>query len=165
MKFTRKTDYALRAMEFLARKQVLANQVGGSPQPVAVQTIAEACHLSVRFLQGIVSQLGKSGLVKTISGPKGGIALAKALDKTTILEIIEAVEGRIQLMECLEHPHQCADAKACSIMSILHGAQNAMVQVLKTTHLGLMVGAKIDPFHPLPQEHFLKPKFGCPVLK
>jgi Rrf2 family protein len=165
MKFTRKTDYALRTMQFLARLQVERALLNLEANPVAVQTIAESSHLSLRFLQGIVSKLGKAGLLKTIPGPGGGITLAKAADQISILTIIEAVEGRISLMACLEHPGHCGDAKSCSIMSILHGAQSALVNSLRNSNLKLMVGAKSDPFHPLPEAHFLKPKFGCPVLK
>lgn len=165
MKFTRKTDYALRTMQFLARRQGAALVGRGELAPVAVQTIAESSHLSIRFLHGIVSKLSKAGLLKTLPGPKGGIALAKAPEQISVLAIIEAVEGRISLMECLEHPHHCGDSKSCSIMSVLHGAQAALIHTLQSSNLKLMVGAKSDPFHPLPEAHFLKPKFGCPVLK
>lgn len=168
MKFTRKTDYALRTMQFLARRYVqgatLSGSMGGQI-PVAVQTIAEASHLSIRFLHGIVSKLSKQGLVKTIPGPKGGITLGKPPEAISILAIIEAVEGKINLMDCLQHPGGCSDAKSCSIMSILHTAQAALVNTLRSSNLKLMVQAKTDPFHALPDEHFLKPKFGCPVLK
>jgi Rrf2 family protein len=170
MKFTRKTDYALRTMQFLARRYMhglSSHSSNGLPEqtPVAVQTIAEASHLSARFLHGIVSKLSKQGLLKTVPGPKGGIALAKPPEAISILAIIEAVEGKINLMDCLEHPGGCGDAKSCSIMSILHSAQAAMVNTLRSSNLKLMVQAKTDPFHSLPPDHFLKPKFGCPVLK
>lgn len=170
MRFTRKTDYALRTMQYLARRQVhlgLPGRMTAPPEgaPVAVQTIAEASHLSIRFLHGIVSKLSKAGLVKTLPGPKGGISLAKPPEAITILAIIEAVEGKINLMDCLEHPQGCGDAKFCSIMSILHGAQAALINTLRSSNLKLMIQAKTDPFHPLPETHFLKPKFGCPVLK
>jgi Rrf2 family protein len=165
MKFTRKTDYALRTMQFLARREKWSGDSKAEPIPVAVQTIADASKLSIRFLHGIVSKLSKAGLVKTVPGPKGGITLAQPPERITILAIIEAVEGKLNLMDCLQHPGQCGDAKSCSIMSILHGAQSAMVHYLRSSNLKLMVQAKNDPFHPLPDEHFLKPKFGCPVLK
>src|SRR5687768_13791873 len=56
MKFTKKTDYALRTMQYLARLYYDGTEGrGGGPAPVPVQAIAEASHLSLRFLQGIVS--------------------------------------------------------------------------------------------------------------
>lgn len=163
MKFTKKTDYALRTMQFLARQWF--NGEADKPHPVAVQSISEQSHLSLRFLQGIVSKLSKAKLLRTVPGVKGGIMLARDPEAISILDIIEAVEGRINLMNCMEHPEQCSDANGCSIMSVLHTAQSAMVTSLANTNLKLMVKAKQDPFHRLPDKHFLKPQFGCPVLK
>jgi Rrf2 family protein len=107
----------------------------------------------------------KARLLRTIPGPKGGIMLARDPETIPILSIVEAVEGKINLMECLEHPEQCGVFQACSIMSVLHGAQTAMVQALANTNLKLMVRTKQDPFNRLPEKHFQKPQFGCPVLK
>ena len=166
MKFTKKTDYALRTMQFLARQHFEGSRQGGRRlQPVPVQTIAEKCHLSLRFLQGIVSKLSKAKLLRTIPGVKGGIMLARDPDGINILEIIEAVEGRINLMDCMEHPEHCGDSSQCSIMGVLHNAQGAMTAALANTNLKLMVEARQDPFKRLPEKHLLKPQFGCPVLK
>ena len=166
MKFTKKTDYALRTMQFLARQWYDgAQDMAGEPHPVPVQQISERCHLSSRFLHGIVSKLSKARLLRTLPGAKGGILLARDPESIPILEIVEAVEGRINLMECMEHPEQCGVSQACSILSVLHGAQAALVQSLANTNLKLMVRARQDPFNRLPEKHFLKPQFGCPVLK
>ena len=166
MKFTKKTDYALRTMQFLARQYFdSAGPKGNGPVPVPVQAIADRSHLSLRFLQGIVSKLSKAKLLRTIPGVKGGIMLARDPVGITILQIIEAVEGRISLMECMEHPEHCGDSGQCSIMGVLHNAQGALTTALANTNLKLMVRAKNDPFNHLPEKHLLKPQFGCPVLK
>jgi Rrf2 family protein len=166
MKFTKKTDYALRAMEFLARQHFQSVSIGdGKPIPVPVQTISDQLHLSLRFLQGVVSLLSKAKLLKTIPGVKGGITLAGNPEKISLLNIIEAVEGKINLMGCLDHPESCGDFPQCSIMNVLQSAQSALVSSLSNTNLMLMVKAKRDPFNRLPKQHFLKPQFGCPVLK
>jgi Rrf2 family protein len=165
MKFTKKTDYALRTMEFLARQWFQPSGNLGKPHPVPVQAISDQSHLSMRFLQGIVSRLSKAKLLRTIPGVKGGIMLARDPERITILDIIEAVEGKINLMHCLEHPGECGDFKGCSIMNVLSTAQTALVTSLSNTNLKLMVKAKQDPFNRMPEKHFLKPQFGCPVLK
>jgi Rrf2 family protein len=165
MKFTRKTDYALRALQNLARRYYAAKVEGVQPKPVSVQVIARECELSLRFLHGIVARLSRIGLLKTIPGPRGGIALAKPPEAISILEIVESVEGKINLMNCVSHPEKCGVSDACSILSVLHTAQSALESSLRNSNLKLMVKAKSDPFHPLPTRHFLKPRFGCPVLK
>lgn len=165
MKFTRKTDYALRAMQNMARRYYHARSEGVTPKPVPVLSIANDTGLSIRFLHGIVARLSKSGLLKTVPGPKGGITLSRSPEAISILDIVESVEGKINLMDCFEHPENCRDANQCSIMSVLHTAQTALATNLRNTNLKLMVKAKNDPFHTLPEKHFLKPQFGCPVLK
>ncbi len=166
MKFTKKSDYALRTMQFLARQWFQPDGgESGRPHPVPVQAISEQSHLSMRFLQGIVSRLSKANLLRTVPGVKGGIMLARQPEKISILDIIEAVEGKINLMNCLEHPDHCGDFQGCSIMTVLATAQTALVGSLANTNLKLMVRAKQDPFNKLPEKHFLKPQFGCPVLK
>lgn len=162
MKFTKKTDYALRTMQFLARQHYNGD---GSPVPVPVGVISEQSHLSMRFLQGIVSRLSKAKLLRTSPGVKGGITLARDPETITILDIIEAVEGRINLMGCLEHPDHCGDSRQCSIMGVMQSAQSALVAALANTNLKLMVRARQDPFNRMPERHFLKPQIGCPVLK
>ena len=166
MKFTKKTDYALRTMELLARKQSRpsANSIK-QDLPISVQTISEQTHLSLRFLQGIVSKLSKAKLLRTVSGVNGGITLAKSPEAISILEIIEAVEGKINLMQCLSHHESCSDFQQCSVMGVLQTAQSALVESLSNTNLKLMVNTKRDPFNRVPKKHFLKPQFGCPVLK
>lgn len=162
MKFTKKTDYALRTMQFLARQHFSGE---GGPLPVPVSVISEQSHLSMRFLQGIVSRLSKAKLLRTVPGVKGGITLAREPESIAILDIIEAVEGRINLMGCLEHPEHCGDFRQCSIMGVMQTAQSALVAALANTNLKLMVKARQDPFNRVPEKHFLKPQFGCPVLK
>ena len=166
MKFTKKTDYALRTMEFLARRHFVpgaGKEV--KPGPVRVQAISEQSHLSLRFLQGIVSRLSKAGLLRTVSGVNGGIMLAREPERISLLDIIEAVEGKINIMGCLEHPENCSDFQQCSIIGVLHTAQAALVSSLGNSNLKLMVKAKHAPFNRNPTKHFLKPQFGCPVLK
>ena len=165
MKFTRKTDYALRTMQNLARRYYAAREEGVTPRAVPVLTIARDTGLSIRFLQGIVSKLSKGGLLKTVPGPKGGITLSRSPEAISILAIVESVEGKINLMDCFEHPENCQDSNHCSIMSVLHTAQAALATNLRNSNLKLMVKAKNDPFRSLPEKHFLKPQFGCPVLK
>ncbi len=165
MKFTRKTDYALRAMQNLARRYYEDAEEGRLPSPVSVPVLAADSDLSLGFLSGIMARLSRKGLVKAIPGPGGGLRLARSPEGITILDIVEAAEGPINLMDCMSHPENCADASGCSIMGVLHTAQGALVSSLRNTNLKLMVRAKASPFRELPEGHYLKPRFGCPVLK
>lgn len=165
MKFTRKTDYALRAMQNLARRYYETSELGQTVTPVSVPVLAADSGLSLRFLSGIMARLSRKGLVKAAPGPGGGLRLARSPEAISILDIVEAAEGPINLMDCMAHPEKCSDASGCSIMGVLHTAQGALVSSLRNSNLKLMVRAKASPFRELPEGHYLKPRFGCPVLK
>jgi Rrf2 family protein len=165
MKFTKKTDYALRAMQNLARRYYIATGEGIEPRPVAVPVLAKDSGLSLRFLSGIMARLSKKGLIHAVPGPKGGLTLAREPGEISILDIVEAAEGPINLMECMSHPGTCHEASGCGIMGVLHTAQGALVSSLRNSNLKLMVKARTAPFRKLPEGHYLQPRFGCPVLK
>jgi Rrf2 family protein len=164
MKFTRKTDYALRALQNLTRRFYEAEASGLPTKPIPVQVLAEESGLSLAFLGGIMASLSRDGVVKAVPGPKGGVTLGRLPEEITILDVVQSVEGSISLMDCLTHPENCQDSSGCTIMAVLHNAQDAMVSSLRSTNLRLMVRAKVSPFHPRPED-FQVPQFGCPVLK
>lgn len=157
MKFTKRTDYALRTMEALAKLP--------KGQSVSVKALCTKNGMAIKFLQAVVTDLARAGLVGAKAGPGGGVILAKNASLITILEIIEAVEGKLNIMACLEHPHSCSDHCKCSIMRILFEAQETFKQRLKESTLALMIGAKVDVFDRVPEGHFQKPTQPCPVLQ
>jgi Rrf2 family protein len=143
-------------MEALARSS--------AENPMSVRAFGESYSMSVKFLQSVVGDLSKEGLVVTKPGPKGGITLGKPVGAISVLDIVEAVEGPINLMECLEHPYSCTDFKACSIMGVMYSAQDALRESLRRNTLALMVKAKQNPFGKVPPEHFQSPMNNCPVI-
>lgn len=157
MKFSIKTDYALRTMQYLARHP--------GRQPVAVKAIGEEGGLSIKFLQSMVSRLRKSGLLLATTGPKGGIALARRPEAITLLDIIEAVEGPISLMSCFPHPADCSEAGHCTIVGALLKAQNALLLQLRQTTLQSMVEAGDKARPAAGRSASPRPEFLCPVLR
>lgn len=163
MRFTRKTDYALRALQYLARRAEVEGVDAAVPVPVPV--IAAETGLSLRFLSGIMATLSRHKVIRAVPGPKGGVSLARDPEAISILEVVEAVEGPINLMDCMAHPETCSDASGCTIVGVLGTAQAAFRNSLRQSNLRLMLKAKVAPFQELPEGHYLKPQFGCPVLK
>ncbi len=157
MRFTKKSDYALRLMETLGKAE--------TERLIPIKSICESTNMTVKFMQSIVTDLVKSELVLTKSGPKGGIRLNRDPSQINVLEIIEAVEGPINLMDCLEHPTQCGEYKSCSIITVMYSAQKAFVDNLKTWTLKLMIGAQSDPFKRVPAQHYQYPVQNCPAIK
>lgn len=84
MRLSARVDYALRAAAELA--------VGGE-RPVTAVQLADAQQIPPKFLENILSQLRRSGLVRSQRGPEGGYWLARPADQIALADIIRAIDG------------------------------------------------------------------------
>ena len=82
----------------------------------SLRAIAVENHLSFFFLQKVALELRKSGLIMAERGKSGGYRLSRSPSKISIREIIEALEGPLALMECLnESSPRCARSTSCKL--------------------------------------------------
>ena len=81
---SQKTRYALRALLFLAER------VGG--RPVQIAEIAQTQQVPRKYLELIMLDLKKAGLVKSARGPKGGYKLAKPPEEISFGEIVRSMQ-------------------------------------------------------------------------
>ncbi len=125
MQITRQADYAVRAVLYLARQ---------GEQRIATSAIAEEQRIPASFLAKIISQLSIAGLLHTSRGARGGVSLARAPKDITLLEVVEAIDGPIQLNECVENPAACSFSSGCPMHSIWCEAQETLVNRLKNTN-------------------------------
>ena len=70
--------------------------------PLSIKEIAERQNFSDSYMEQLFSALKMAGLVKSLRGAHGGYVLARDPDDITIGEIIRALEGPIELVDCLE---------------------------------------------------------------
>ncbi len=87
MKLTSRSEYALLALVYLARR----NATGY----VSVETIAEAQSIPQKFLEQIMLALKHAKYVRSSKGQHGGYCLAKPADKITLAEIIRLLDGAL----------------------------------------------------------------------
>ena len=87
MQVSAKTDYALRAAAELARA---ATEGSG---PVKGEWISEAQGIPKKFMENILHDLKRAGLVRTQRGASGGYWLARPAEEISLAEVIRAVEG------------------------------------------------------------------------
>jgi Rrf2 family cysteine metabolism transcriptional repressor len=83
---TSKSRYAVVALAELARS-------GDQPVPIAV--IAERRGMPVQFLEQLFSTLRRAGLLDSRRGVRGGYTLARSAEEITVLEIVQALDGRV----------------------------------------------------------------------
>ena len=83
---TAKSRYAVVGMAELAR---------GSGSPVPIATVAERRDIPVQFLEQLFSTLRRAGLLVSQRGVKGGYRLARSPEQITVLEVVQALDGRL----------------------------------------------------------------------
>lgn len=87
------------------------------------------------FLAKIFQHLAKAGLVRSVRGSGGGFALAKNPADISVLEIVEAVEGRIVLQRCKQSKPECEHEGGCALCGLFERAQDGLKEVLTRTSL------------------------------
>jgi Rrf2 family protein len=90
------------------------------------EKIAQAQEIPVKFLPQILSDLSRSGLVRSVRGYGGGVRLSRPPEKIKLLEILEAIQGTIFLYDCLKGPIDCQHEPDCKLMKVYKKAQDAM---------------------------------------
>ena len=121
----RKGDYAIRAVLHLARHE-------GQGRCKARQ-IAEDMGIPENYLPQILAQLVAAGLVTSLAGREGGYALARPAADTTLLDVIEVVEGPVEVAECVVTGGPCRWDVQCSVHRFWSAAQDAFRDQLHDT--------------------------------
>jgi Rrf2 family cysteine metabolism transcriptional repressor len=83
---TSKSRYAVVAMAELARS---------GDRPLPVKELAERRDIPDQFLEQLFSTLRRSGLLTSHRGSKGGYTLSRPADEITILEVVQALDGKV----------------------------------------------------------------------
>lgn len=123
MQLTRAADYAVRVMIHLA---------GLAPGTrVSRDDLAQAAECPEQFLSKVLQGLARAGLIVSHRGNTGGFELPAAHRTTSILAIVEAIEGPLHLNICIGGEQACARQSWCPAHQIWVEAQEAMTKVLK----------------------------------
>ena len=120
-----RTEYAVRALIELARSSELKKS----------DDIAKSQNIPPKFLPHILSDLAKSGLVKTSRGFRGGIALNRKPKDILFKTVVDAVQGPLIAYECLIGITDCEFSRECILKSVWHGVQTAVDEVLTSITL------------------------------
>lgn len=106
MKLSTRSRYGLRALIYIAK-----NQKEGSP--VSVRRISEAEEIPLRYLERIMRILSQNKFVKAEVGAEGGYYINGDPREIKILDVVEALEGRTALVDCIVSPNKCKRVSWC----------------------------------------------------
>ncbi len=92
MRLSTKSRYGLRALFDIA--------YNSGDKPAQIQDISRRQQISPRYLEQIFQNLKRAGILKSKRGPQGGYCLSRKADEITILEILNATEQDVLLVDC-----------------------------------------------------------------
>ena len=104
-------QHALRALIYLAEKD--------APGPVLVREIADAAGVPRQSLAKILHGLRNKGLVRSTKGPGGGYQLARPGGMMHVMDVIEAIDGRVELdKSCILGLDVCTETASCALHDV-----------------------------------------------
>lgn len=130
MKFSSKSDYAVRAMLELA--------LNHGKQVIRTSEIARKQGIPKRYLEHLLLRLKSVGLVDSYRGKAGGYNLARRPGEISIGEIVEAVEGPVDLLP----KGRRKTIKKDAVFDVWHEAQRSVTETLSSITLEDLVNKK-----------------------
>jgi len=123
MRISNKGDYGIRALIELAHHY-------GEPRPIQSSEIAARQRVPESYLEQLLTTLRRAGFIRSVRGPQGGHALARDPCEIRIAEVIEALEGPILPMDCLDEANNSSQAGGCAQTEMWAAVRDAVLGVL-----------------------------------
>ena len=128
MKVSKATAYALHAMMHMVRHR--------TQLPVAASSIAKAEGIPGAYLAKILQQLAKAGFLRSVRKHKRGYEFARPPETISLLELIEVMEGELELTDCLFNHCNCGGTpENCLIYAQWLEATKQMRKLLADTSI------------------------------
>jgi Rrf2 family iron-sulfur cluster assembly transcriptional regulator len=130
MHISRKSDYALRALAFIAGQR--------PDKKSSISEIAESESIPRDFLAKILKELTRAGILKSFQGVTGGYQLARPRETISFLNVIEAMEGPLQVNLCAGADGDCGCSRFadCNMKGFWDRVQNGLAKTLSETNFG-----------------------------
>ncbi len=125
---SKRAKYALNALMELAK--------AADEGPLSAAAIAERAHVPAKFLEAILVDLRKAGMVESRKGRAGGHRLDRAPEDINAAEVFRLFDGAIALVPCATHNYyerceECVDEATCGVRQVFLEVRAATVDRLK----------------------------------
>jgi len=127
---TKKSKYGLKAILYLAE------QTGRGP--ILVSELAERQRIPKKFLEAILLDLKRHGLLQSKKGKGGGYFLSRDPSHITVGQVVRALGGPLALIPCVSQTayarcEECVDEDACAIRKAMKEVRDATARILDST--------------------------------
>ena len=124
MQLSRKADYALRAVAYVAQLK--------KGELASIGRIARSRSIPREFLAKILKELTRAGILVSFQGVTGGYRLARPPKDVSFLDVVEAMEGPVAVNLCVNGSHcNCESEKGCEIRPFFSKQQDQITKALK----------------------------------
>ena len=130
LRLTKKADYGLMALKYLAEQAVIAASTPSSAATQSAKDIAEAYHIPPQLLAKILQTLARAGLLVSHAGTNGGYALARPAASISTFEVIRAIDGPLFITSCITIHGTCDLAGHCTIKEPLRKVNDSITKLL-----------------------------------
>ena len=137
MRVSAKVDYAVRAAVELA--------VAAGDGPIKGDRIATTQGIPLKFLESILSELRRAGMVRSQRGAEGGYWLAKPADQISVADIIRAVEGPLADVRGIPPEELEYGGAAGALKPVWIAARASLRSVLEVVTIGAIAKAELPP--------------------
>jgi Rrf2 family protein len=129
---TRKSKYGLKAMLVLAEE--------AESGPLLISELADRQQLPKKFLEAILLELKRHGLLHSKKGKGGGYFLGRKPTEITVGQVIRVLEGPLALTPCVSVTayrkcDECLDEKTCGVRLAMKEVRDATARILDNTTL------------------------------
>jgi Rrf2 family transcriptional regulator, cysteine metabolism repressor len=128
MRITAKGEYAAKAVLHLALLY---------PEVVTIQEIARRHRIPLKYLEHILLELKRGGMLESRRGVRGGYTLAREPAKITVGEVLRVVDGAFSKSSCSENEESrgyvCPETESCGLKQVWQDVQEAVEKILFET--------------------------------
>ena len=155
MKLSTKGRYGLRAVLDLATY--------GVEDAVALSAVSERQGISISYLEQLISKLKKAGIVNSIRGAQGGYMLAKKPEEISVGEVLRALEGNLNPVDCIElgENNQCSGSELCVTKYVWKRISDSINNAVDQMMLSELVEEGIRIRQQNKDSEGKKKEFGC----
>lgn len=130
MEFTKTTAYAFRVLSVMAEKP---------GELMSADYLHKEAEIPKKYLQRLLTDLSKRGLVESTRGKFGGFRLAKSSKAILLSEVVEAVEGFRKEPTCFFGFGKCINVTPCAMHDTWVKSQSDLIRLLSTTYLSEII--------------------------
>ena len=138
MQIPRRVDYGLRAVIYLSNQD--------PEKCCSITEIAEQQGVPRKYLEKIVQDLTRSGLIKSKRGSCGGYALARPAEAISFFDVIQALEGPLAVNVCMDEHLACDQLTRCTMQGVWSDVQRKITEVLTRTTIADLTRAPCADF-------------------